>query len=90
MTKYPQKVIMKIYYHKHNHKWTEIQLTNDKSINKMCNNNGNKRKDIKNNNKTYKTSLLTPMINKKTEMRKCKSNTPQLKQSQTDPNQLIH
>ena len=56
----------------------------------MCNNNGNKCKDIKNNKKTYKTSLLTPMINKKTEMRTCKSNIPQLKQSQTDPNQLIH
>ena len=47
----------------------------------MCNNNGNKCKDIKNNNKTYKTSLLTPMNNKKTEMRKYKSNAPQLKQS---------
>ena len=50
----------------------------------------NKCNDIKNNNKTYKTSLLTPRINKKTEMRKCKLNTPQLKQSQTDPNQSIH
>ena len=56
----------------------------------MCNNNGNKCKDIKNNNKTYNTSLLTSMINKKIEMRKCKSNAPQLKQSQTDPKQLIH
>jgi hypothetical protein len=57
---------------------------------KRWNNNGNKCKDIKNNNKTYKTSLLTSTINKKIEMRKCKSNAPQLKQSQTDPIQLIH
>ena len=56
----------------------------------MCNDNGNKWKDIKNNNKTYKTSLLTSTINKKTEMRKCKSNAPQLKQNQTDPKQIIH
>jgi hypothetical protein len=47
--------------------------------------NGNKCKDIKNNKKTYKTSLLTSMNNKKNEMRKYKSNAPQLKQSQ-----LIH
>ena len=53
----------------------------------MCNNNGNKCNNIKNNNKTYKTSLPTSMINKKTEMRKYKSNTPQLNQSQTDPKQ---
>ena len=53
----------------------------------MCNNNGNKCKDIKNNNKTYKTSLLTSMINDKIEMRKYKSSAPQLKQSQTDPKQ---
>ena len=57
---------------------------------KMCNNNGNKCKDIKKNKKTYKASLPTSMINKKNEMRKCKSNTPQLNQSQTDPKQLIH
>ena len=56
----------------------------------MCNNNGNKCEDIKNNNKTYKTSLLTSLINKKTEMRKCISNAPQLNQSQTDPKQIIH
>ena len=31
----------------------------------MCNNNRNKCTDIKNNKKTYKTSLLTSMINKK-------------------------
>jgi hypothetical protein len=55
----------------------------------MCNNNGNKCKDIKNNNTTYKTSLLTSMINDKIEIRKCKSTAPQLKQSQTDPKQLI-
>jgi len=30
------------------------------------------------------------MINQKNEMRKYKSNAPQLKQSQTDPKQLIH
>jgi hypothetical protein len=30
------------------------------------------------------------MINQKPEMRKYKSNAPQLKQSQTDPKQLIH
>jgi hypothetical protein len=57
----------------------------------MCNNNGNKCNDIKKNNKeTYKTSILTSMINQKPEMRKYKSNAPQLKQSQTDPKQLIH
>jgi hypothetical protein len=56
----------------------------------MWNNNGNKCKDIKNNKITYKTSLQTSMINAKNEMRKYKSNTPQLKQSQTDPKQLIH
>jgi hypothetical protein len=56
----------------------------DKSINKMCNNNGNKCNNIKNNNKTYKTSLPTSMINKRNEMRKYKSNAPQLNQSQTD------
>ena len=55
----------------------------------MCNNR-NKCTDIKNNKKSYKASLLTSLINKKTEMRKCKSNAPQLKQSQTDPKQLIH
>ena len=43
---------------------------------KMCNNNGNKCKDIKKNKKTYKASLPTSMINKKNEMRKCKSNAP--------------
>jgi hypothetical protein len=48
----------------------------------MCNNNRNKCKDIKKNNKkTYKTSLLTSMINQKNEMRKYKSNAPQQKQS---------
>ena len=52
----------------------------------MCNNNRNKYTDIKNNNKTYKTSLPTSMINKKNEMRKYKSNAPQLKQGQTDQN----
>jgi hypothetical protein len=36
---------------------------------KRWNNNGNKCKDIKNNNKTYKTSLLTSTINKKIETR---------------------
>ena len=46
--------------------------------------------DIKNNKKTYKTSLLTSMINEKTEMRKCNQTHPKLKQSQTDPKQLIH
>ena len=56
----------------------------------MCNNNGNKCKDIKNNNKTYKTDPLTSLINKKIEMKKCKSNAPQLKHSQTDPKQIIH
>ena len=55
----------------------------------MCNKNENKCKDIKNNNKTYKTSLLTSLINKKIEMRKCKSNASQLKQSQTDQKQLF-
>ena len=30
MTKYHQKVIMKLYHQKHIHKWTGIQLTNDK------------------------------------------------------------
>jgi hypothetical protein len=33
-------------------------------------NNGNKCKDIKNNKKTYKISLLTSMINKKNENEK--------------------
>ena len=56
----------------------------------MCNNNGNKCNNIKNNNKTYKTSLPTSMINKRNEMRKYKSNAPQLNQSQTDPKQIIH
>ena len=56
----------------------------------MCNNNGNKCTDIKNNKKSYKTSLLTSMINKKNEMRKYKSNAPQLNQSQTDPKQISH
>ena len=51
----------------------------------MCNNNGNTCYDIKNNKKTtYKTNLSTPMINKKNEMRKYKSNAPQLNQSQTN------
>jgi hypothetical protein len=104
MTKYHQKVIMKLYHQKHIHKWTGIQLTNDKrnkinlkkynindkSINKMCNNNGNNCKYIKNNNKTCKTSLLTSMINQKNEMRKYKSNAHQQKQSQTYPKQLSH
>jgi hypothetical protein len=58
-------------------------------MNKLCNNNGNKYKDIKHNKITYKTSLQTSMINKKNEMRKYKSNA-QLKQSQTDPKQIIH
>jgi len=56
----------------------------------MCNNNGNKCYDIKNSKKANKTSLLTSLINKKIEMRKCKSNASQLKQSQTDQKQLIH
>ena len=37
----------------------------DKSINKVFNNNKNKCTDIKNNKKSYKTSLLTSMMNKK-------------------------
>ena len=41
--------------------------------NKMCNN-VNKCCDIKNNKKTYKTSLSTSMVNKKNEMRKYKAN----------------
>ena len=57
----------------------------------MCNNNGNKCKDIKKNNKeTYKSSIMKSMIIPKNEMRKYKLNAPQLKQSQTDPKQLIH
>ena len=55
----------------------------------MCNN-GNKCYDIKNNKKTYKTSLSTSMINKKNEMRKYKSNAPQPNESQTDPKQINH
>ena len=51
----------------------------------MCNTNGKKCYDIKNSKKTYKTNLSTSMINKKSEMRKYKSNAPQLNQSQTDP-----
>ena len=52
----------------------------------MCNSNGNKCYDIKNSKKSYKTSPSTSMINnKKNEMRKYKSNAPQLNQSQTDP-----
>jgi hypothetical protein len=93
MTKYPQKVIMKIYHQKYIYKWVGLQLANEKAIkltSKKSNinvnkQNGNKCKDIKNNKKTYKTSLLTSMNNKKNEMRKYKSNAPQLKQSQ-----LIH
>ena len=56
----------------------------------MCNNNRIKCYDIKNNKKktTYKTSLSTSMINKKNEMRKYKSNAPQLNQSQTDQKQI--
>ena len=56
----------------------------------MCNNNRIKCYDIKNSKKTYKTSLPTPIINNKNEMRKYKSNAPQLNQSQTDPKQIIH
>ena len=56
----------------------------------MCNNNRMKCYDIKNSKKTNKTSLPKPIINKNNEMRKCKSNAPQLSQSQTDPKQLIH
>ena len=52
----------------------------------MCNNNANTCNYLKNNKKTYKTSLPTSNINKKNEMRKYKSNVPKLKQSQTDPN----
>jgi hypothetical protein len=48
-----------------------------------------KIKNNNNNKKIYETSLPTSMINKKNEMRKYKSNAPQLKQSQTDPKQLI-
>ena len=47
-------------------------------MNKMCNNNGNKCKYIKNNKITYKPSLQTSMVNKKNEMIKYKSNAPQL------------
>ena len=49
-----------------------------------------KIKNNNNNKKIYETSLPTSMINKKNEMRKYKSNAPQLKQSQTDPKQLVH
>ena len=48
-----------------------------------------KIKNNNNNKKIYETSLPTSMINKKNEMRKYKSNAPQLKQSQTEPKQLI-
>ena len=48
-----------------------------------------KIKNNNNNKKIYETSLPTSMINKENEMRKYKSNAPQLKQSQTDPKQLI-
>ena len=40
--------------------------------------------------KNYKTSLSKSMINKKNEMRKHKSNTPQLNKSQTDQKQINH
>ena len=56
----------------------------------MRNNNWNKCKDIKNNEKTFKTSLQTSMVNKKNEMRKYKSNAPQLKQSNRPKNKYLN
>ena len=56
----------------------------------MCNDNGNKFKDIKNNKKTCKTSLPISILNKQNEKKKIQIKRIQAKQSQTDLRQLIH